>query len=87
MLEQWKFIQGFLNPADHTSCGIKAYEKGKWEEYLGGPRFLHQDEKDWPKMEPRYCQPGEVVVMKAVTVWTWTEEEEAQLSFYKIAMV
>ena len=74
-----------LNPANHTSHGIKAHKKEKWEEYLGGPKFPLQDEKDWPKMEPRHCEPGGKVIIKPLAVWVSTEEEEAQLSFYEVA--
>ena len=77
-VDQWNFVDSQLNPADHCSRGIKAHEKDKWEVYLKGPKFLAEEEKDWPKMK---LPPVKQCVIKAMTVKpiVRTQEEEAWL--------
>ena len=83
--EQWRYVKSALNPADHTSKGIRAHEKEKWAEYLGGPKFLSEDEKDWPVMIARPMEAAGKVVVKAMKVWVWTEEEQVSLWWYDLA--
>merc|ERR1739838_524471 len=45
LLEQWRFIQGLLNPADHTSRGIKAHEKEKRKKEKKGERKKKEKER------------------------------------------
>ena len=80
---QWNFIDSQLNPADHCSRGIKAHEKEKWEIYLGGPKFLAKEEKDWPKMK---LPPVKQCIMKALTKTpvTRTAEEETWMWKWKV---
>ena len=48
-VDQWKFVNGHLNPADEASRG---YQTFRW---LNGPKFLLCHEDDWPE-EPLICQ-------------------------------
>ena len=83
-VDQWNFVDSQLNPADHCSRGIKAHEKDKWEIYLGGPKFLAKDEKDWPEMK---LPPVKQCVIKALTVKPVirTEEEERWIWKWEIS--
>ena len=82
-VDQWNFVDSNLNPADHCSRGIRAHEKEKWEIYLGGPKFLSKDEKDWPKMK---LPPVKQCVIKAMTTkpTVRTEEEESWVRNWEI---
>ncbi|XP_022810113.1 uncharacterized protein LOC111347119 [Stylophora pistillata] len=46
-LDQWKYVESKLNPADDASCGLSpnALLTSKW---LKGPAFLWQSEDKWP---------------------------------------
>lgn len=48
--ENWRFVPGDINPADLPSrgCSPKELLKSKWWE---GPKWLLDDEKNWPKHE------------------------------------
>lgn len=46
-VDQWKYVESKLNPADDASCGLSpnALLTSKW---LKGPAFLWQSEVKWP---------------------------------------
>ena len=48
-MEEWRFVDGELNPADHCSRGLKADEYAKWKVFREGPEFLYKSEEFWPK--------------------------------------
>ena len=46
-IEQWKYIEPKLNPADEASRGMKAQEllDSRW---ITGPAFMREKENQWP---------------------------------------
>lgn len=45
---QWKFVPGDLNPADHISRGVTASKFVDLCDWKNGPTFLQHDRKKWP---------------------------------------
>ena len=81
-VDQWRFVDSELNPADHCSRGIKAHEKEKWKVYLEGPEFLRNHEDQWPNMK---VGPPDQCTVKAMTTsqLVRTEEEERWIWWYE----
>ena len=46
--DDWRYVEGTRNPADHCSRGIEAHETAKWREFHRGPDFLYLPEEEWP---------------------------------------
>lgn len=47
-VNQWRHVPGLLNPADLASRGFVACEVSKLKVWLNGPRFLTEDQENWP---------------------------------------
>ncbi|XP_072022724.1 uncharacterized protein [Amphiura filiformis] len=45
---QWRYVPTELNPADHASRGLSVQQLLSKHEWLQGPDFLYQSERDWP---------------------------------------
>ena len=45
---QWRHISSELNPADYASRGLNSRERTKLKIWLEGPKFLLEDENQWP---------------------------------------
>ena len=46
--DDWRFVEGTRNPANHASRGIMAHETDKWRTFHRGPDFLYLPEEAWP---------------------------------------
>ena len=47
--EQWRHVDGKSNPADNASRGLSADSLLTNESWIKGPKWLWQDEQEWPK--------------------------------------
>ena len=47
--DQWRHVEGAVNPGDHTSRGITAEALLNCERWLTRPEFLWKPEQDWPQ--------------------------------------
>ncbi|XP_046339933.2 uncharacterized protein LOC124121032 [Haliotis rufescens] len=48
-IDQWRYVSSKENPADYASRGIKLDNEHHIQHWTGGPRFLWQHHKYWPK--------------------------------------
>lgn len=68
---QWRYVNGYMNPADCVSRGITASRFMRDEVWLSGPEFLRLPEPQWPKVpELRLTASDPDVKVLAVTVTT-----------------
>ena len=47
--EQWRYVSGKLNPADHGTRGLTVEELVENECWWGVPAFLNQPKENWPE--------------------------------------
>ena len=78
-VEQWRYVDTKLNPADEASRGLHARNLtgSKW---LNGPAFLWKDESEWPKVHDTRNIPlskDDPELKKTVSCATGTVEREA----------
>ena len=60
--EQWNHIRGDINPADLLTRGVSDPEKLMSNRWFEGPRFLQEDEENWPKLTVGYLDPKDVAI-------------------------
>ena len=68
--ESWNFVPGELNPADVASrgCGIEDLINNK--NWLSGPKFLVQDQSEWPSQKSKINIPDDDPEINRSTVVT-----------------
>ena len=62
--DQWRHVEGAVNPGDYTSRGMTAEALLNCERWLTGPEFLWMPEQDWPQNPSSFgsisCEDPEV---------------------------
>ena len=83
-VDQWKYVETKLNPADDASCGLapNALIALKWST---GPAFLWQKENEWPNDENVLPDPSQVLpcdpeVKKVTVLATKSTKEELKIT-------
>jgi hypothetical protein len=46
---QWRYVNSESNPADYASRGLRPTDQYEIDQWINGPDFLRNPEKDWPK--------------------------------------
>ncbi|XP_028452701.1 sterile alpha motif domain-containing protein 3 [Perca flavescens] len=71
---QWRYVNGYMNPADCVSRGITASRFMRDEVWLSGPEFLRLPEPQWPKV-PDLCLTASDPDVKVLAVTVTTKED------------